>query len=316
MGPITLRSLLVARGPEPEALAAIAATSLLMIITNVGTPRDWGMSAAFVEQAETLIGAVILVTALAHGAVLALAARLRSHLLSLPVLLLGTAALPPIANKLRPVLHVLLMHALPTMCGEAPDFCPPHPWSPELGLALGLGLAPFAVAAVHVREQRAHDDRTRMAWITGALVVVAGGALMLLGAVAYRAGPLTCLLGLAFMSAAALDTRRRHAFLVASLREGRARIVAPSPDDPENLRPFCTLASGRACDGVLQVLERWDDGPYREAARWTAVAVLPRELEVTTHALQRRSERQRLGLALAAVITVPVVGVSAVLGAA
>ena len=310
MKPVVPRSLLVARGPGPEFLAATAATCLLVIITRVWTPRDQGAPTAFLEQEEAMANAVIVATALAHAGVLALAARLRSHLLALPALLLGTAALPGVAEGLRPFLHALLRWTMPAMCGEVPDFCPPHAWSAEFGLLLGLCLAPFAVAAVHVQELRAHDDRTRMAWITGALMIVAGGALLLLGAGAYRAVPLTCLVGLAFMVAAAVDTRRRHALFAAWLREGCARVDVHALDDPDDLRPFCAVEAGRAFDGVLRVRELRDDDPYRTTIFWVAVALLPMAPEVTLDALGRRSARQRFWLAVAVAVVLPIIGVS------
>lgn len=300
------RSLLVTRGSVPSLLAATVALAVMLVGVVARLP-------AHVTVTLPLeVAAAVAVTAAAYAALVALASRLRSASLAVPALLAGAALLPRLFAAIHPAVPSLRA-ATPAFCGPLPALCPSPSWNALTGLTFGLLLLPFLLAAVHVRASDAHDDQARAAWLSGALMIAVAGVLVALGCLSPSAVPLACAAGLAFMAAATIDSRRRHATLAAWLRDGSAQVRRPATDDPGDLRPFCAPSPGVALDGVLTLVTRSTAGAYRSGALAQAAARVPLDPLATLEALDERARLQRSGLAVVAVAAATIAGCSALL---
>ncbi|MDO9018345.1 MAG: hypothetical protein Q8S73_36165 [Deltaproteobacteria bacterium] len=307
------RSLLAPMVPRPALVAAVAATFVMLLVTRdraiddtVGSPHPLAVFALTV--------ALLTATALGHTAVLALAARLRSVWVAVPALLLGALLLPPVTVALRPLTAALLWRALPAMCASLPEYCPPSAWSPLHSLLAGLCLAPFLVVLMQVRRHGAHDERSRVAWVSGALMIAAAGVIPWTGRPAPLAAPLTCAVGLAFMTLAAVETRRRLARLTDWLRDGRAQVGRRSTRGDACLSPLWSPQGFDMQGGVLLVRRASPDPAYRADMRGEALATLPLDHTITLDVLGRRVRWQQRGLVVAGSSTAAIAAVSLAMG--
>lgn len=282
--------------PGPSALAFVAALALLGAFTRIGLfePPDLGDEARL--ELHALVPLLLAGVAVVHAAVAALAARLRHAATAVATLLLSTAALPLLAEPLRPTLHASLARVAPAYCEYTPHSCPPGAWPWWVGVVVGALLSPLVVAAVRLRGQRALDTTARMLFVTGLWTGVVAAAL--------RVARLTGDEPLAFASTVAAacaglglaDTALRWLRLSTLLRANRLSAGPAREGDPEGLCPYASLAGGAAAEAVLRLDEVSEGAPYREVRRGRALGRSPRDVSVLVSALAARGRRQLAGL--------------------